>query len=214
MKISLDHPVSGEPITYEMTRQRFANTIHSMSYSPETAALIPLFVHSAYTADDYSRLAALSLSNASLLEESISTGMRLSVICAEDVPFYKAEVMTDGYLGDAVVESLESACEIWPRGQIPPDFKEPVVSDVPVLILSGEADPVTPPANGEIAARTLSNSLHIITPGMGHINIFRGCIPSLAADFVESGSIHAPDISCVQQIGPMPFFINFNGPPP
>jgi pimeloyl-ACP methyl ester carboxylesterase len=212
--ISLDHPINGEPINYEMTHQRFANTIHSMSYIPETVALIPLFVHSAYVQGDYSRLAAIALSNSSLLEESISAGMRFSVICAEDVPFYENEAITTGYLDNEIVESFKDICEIWPKGSLPAGYKEPVRSDIPVLILSGESDPVTPPANGELVAQTLPNSLHVISPGMGHINIFRGCIPAIATQFIESGTASNLDITCVQNIKPLPFFINFNGPPP
>ena len=41
---------------------------------------------------------------------------------------------------------LQSLCEVWPRGPIDADLHAPLKSDVPVLLLSGGNDPVTPPA--------------------------------------------------------------------
>ena len=57
---------------------------------------------------------------------------------------------------------------MWPRGEIPADFLEPVRSNAPVLIFSGNLDPVTPPSDGEDVARYLPNSRHIIIPEGGH----------------------------------------------
>jgi hypothetical protein len=98
--------------------------------------------------------------------------MRFSVICAEDVPIYEQSSSQDGYMGNFVSESFAEICTIWPQGEIHTDFTEPVRSDVPVLLISGEADPVTPPVNGDFTAQTLSNSLHDCS-GMGHVNIYR-----------------------------------------
>jgi hypothetical protein len=49
---------------------------------------------------------------------------------------------------------------------------------------------------------------------MGHINIYRGCLPQIATAFIETGTHVDLDVSCVSDIQPMPFFINFNGPTP
>ena len=103
-------------------------------------------------------------------------------------------------------------CSIWPAGEIPPDFHAPLASDTPVLLLSGEADPVTPPANAEDVARLLPNSLSVIVKGEGHNVAYRGCIPWLMTDFIESASVQGLDLSCLEEIGPMPFFLNFSGP--
>jgi len=83
-----------------------------------------------------------------------------------------------------------------------------------VLLLSGEMDPVTPPAYAELAAETLPNSLHIVAPGMGHNVANRGCIPGLMRDFVEAGRTDGLDTACVEMIQPFPFFVNFSGPAP
>jgi fermentation-respiration switch protein FrsA (DUF1100 family) len=105
-------------------------------------------------------------------------------------------------------------CQTWPHETVSTSFKEAVSSDSPVLILSGEADPVTPPENGERVAKTLPNSLHLVVTGQGHNVIFRGCLPRVASDFIEQGTVQGLDTACVSQVQPLPFFINFSGPKP
>lgn len=217
IEVPLDDPISGEPTTFTMNYESFASTLHSMSYAAETAALLPLMIHSAYESEDFRPLAAQALSASQEISDAISTGMRFSVVCAEDVPYYPYEKNSQGYMEDFVVNSFIDICQPngpWPQGVIPDNFKDPVYSEAPTLILSGEADPVTPPANGELAAQTLPNNLHVIVQGMGHINIYRGCVPRLAATFIENGSIQKLDAGCVQFASPLPFFINFSGPTP
>jgi pimeloyl-ACP methyl ester carboxylesterase len=211
--VNLDHPTTGQPTEYDLTLETFANTIHTLTYAPETAALLPLMIHQAYQ-DDFRPLAAQSLTTTEQLQSVISTGMRFSVVCSEDVPFYGQTPNSAGYLGEQFDQVFSEICQTWPSGSLPPDFKQPVQSDVPTLLLSGEYDPVTPPANAEQAAQTLSNSLHIIAPQQGHIVIFRGCIPTLAADFVEAASFETLDTSCVADLTPMPFFVSPTGPQP
>jgi pimeloyl-ACP methyl ester carboxylesterase len=105
-------------------------------------------------------------------------------------------------------------CASWPRGPIKAGFKEPVVSAKPVLLLSGELDPITPPEYAARAAATLSNSRHIVAPGQGHTVLARGCIPKLAAEFLDSADPEALDPACVQTLKPAPFFVRFTGPEP
>ncbi len=56
-----------------------------------------------------------------------------------------------------------------------PSYYEPVVSDVPALVLSGDLDPVTPPAWGESVVKTLKNGRHVTVPGTGHGVIGTAC---------------------------------------
>ncbi len=214
VEVRLEHPVSGEMITYTMSAEVFGSALHALSYTPETAALLPLMIHQGYAQEDLRKLAAASLNNSGVIASSLSNGMRFAVMCAEDVPFYPAAGEESGYLGSFVPDTFREICETWPQGAIPAGFKDAVVSDAPTLILSGGADPVTPPANGELAARTLANSVHVVLPGMGHVNIFRGCIPNIAAKFIEQGSLKGLDTTCAQAIGPLPVFTSPNGPPP
>jgi pimeloyl-ACP methyl ester carboxylesterase len=216
--VTLTHPVSGEETQIRFTSEKVASAIRLFSYAPETAALLPLLIHNAYEHQAFATLASDYLIVSEELEGSIDNGMGYSVLCSEDVPFYTLQeaqnINADSYLGNVVAEELFHVCQVWPHGSVPADYKKPVRSNVPVLLLSGEADPVTPPSNGDEAAKTLTNSLHLIVPGQGHNVIYRGCIPKIAADFVESGSLQGLNTACSQDIRPMPFFLNFSGPVP
>ena len=218
VKVDLAHPITGVRTEMDLTADTLGTGIRLLSYSPETAALLPLLIHASQSTGDYRLLAAQSLMVAEDLQEGIAEGMSYSVTCAEDFPYYTLEEATrageGSYLGSTIAQGLDQVCALWPRGAVPADFNSPVQSPAPVLLLSGEADPVTPPSNGEFAARTLPNSLHLVAPGQGHGLISRGCVPDLAAGFVERGSTRGLDAGCVADLRPAPFFTSFAGPEP
>lgn len=214
--VQVTDPITGAWRDLSFTREMFTVVVRFYSYSPETVALLPLLISTVPT--DYTRLAAQYLILTADLNASINNAMGYSVQCAEDVPFFTAEQATQAaqntYLGEMVSNGMLEICKTWPRGAIPADFKNPVQADVPVLLLSGEYDPITPPAYADLTAQTLSNSLHLIVPGQGHNVIARGCIPDLAEQFIVNGSLDGLDTACVNGIEPYPFFVNFSGPMP
>lgn len=216
--VMLEHPVTGEATTVPLTQEALAVTVRLLSYSAETAALLPLLVHEAHETGQWDNLAAQYLMVTDDLARSISEGMNVSVLCTEDFPFFtleEAEARNAGsYLGDLQSDQLQAICGTWPRGEVPADFRAPLRSEVPVLLLSGEADPVTPPEYGEQVALGLPSSLHLVAKGHGHNVIYRGCLPQLAATFVEEASVRALDVGCVGQITPLSFFLDFSGPRP
>jgi pimeloyl-ACP methyl ester carboxylesterase len=218
--LTLRHPRTGETEELSFTREMAAYAVRLLSYSQETASIVPLLLSSA-AESDLAPLASQFLIVTSRVGETIAEGMGISVVCSEDFPFFEEEAIAernrDTYLGSLQTDSLKLVCPLWPRGEVPLDFKSPVRSTgAPVLLLSGEADPVTPPDNGELTASQLGSetALHLVARGQGHIVIHRGCIPTLAAAFVESGSFQGLDTSCVDRISPQPFFISYAGPTP
>jgi pimeloyl-ACP methyl ester carboxylesterase len=218
IKVSLSHPVTGELTEITFTANEMADAVRLLSYAPETTALLPLLIHTAYTRQDYGVLASQYLLATNNLVKTIADGLNYSILCAEDVPFFtpqEAEQADAGtYLGDSQTSQLFEICKLWPHANIPTDFKQAVQSDTPVLMLSGSDDPVTPPANAEVAAATLSKSLSLVAPGQGHNVVIRGCIPTIIAQFIDSLDTQGLTDSCVSQIRPLPFFVNFSGPDP
>jgi fermentation-respiration switch protein FrsA (DUF1100 family) len=153
--------------------------------------------------------------------ETIADGMGMSVICSEDYPFIDNDLAfernRDTYLGSMQTRSLALVCPLWPKGEVPEDFKSALRSETPILLLSGEADPVTPPENAELTLSELGSpgtALHLVAPGQGHVVIHRGCFPRLAEEFLEAGSVDGLDVACVDQIEPQAFFTTFAGPSP
>jgi len=216
--LRISHPVSGKMIDLIFTKDMFTNAIRLLTYAPETAALIPLIIHSAAVEQDYSLLASQYLMVIGSLNSSIANGMGYSVLCSEDVAFYSPEeahqANVDSYIGDSQTDALFEICKVWPHGQISVEFKEAVHSSVPILLLSGEYDPVTPPEFADLASETLSNSLNLVINGQGHNVFIRGCVWRLGTDFIETARFDNFDHSCLDKIEPFPFFINFSGPLP
>lgn len=137
-------------------------------------------------------------------------GMHFSVLCAEDISRIDEETIareTAGtFLGDYLIGGYSRVCEVWPHAELEPSFWEPVASDVPTLLVSGSRDPVTPPAGAEAVARHLSNSLHVVVPGAGHV--FGGfCIQKIQQDFIESGTVEGLDVSCLKERPPTEFVL-------
>ena len=117
-------------------------------------------------------------------------------------------------MGPLQLDTLDAICSVWPRGLLDDEFKMPVASDVPVLLLSGEADPITPPRYAELAAVDLGNALHLIGRKQGHGQAPRGCMPDIIADFVASTDINTLETGCLERLFAMPFFLDFSGPSP
>jgi len=103
------------------------------------------------------------------------------------------------------------ACEIWPHGSIDEHYFDPVTSDVPTLVLSGDLDPVTPPGWGDAVAQHLKNARHVTVPATGHGVIGTPCGQILIRDFIERGTAAALDVSCVSLVRRPPFFLTPSG---
>ena len=103
------------------------------------------------------------------------------------------------------------ACDVWPRGDVDDSYFDPVVSDVPALVLSGDVDPITPPDWGESVARHLKNSRHITVPATGHGVIGTPCGQQLIRDFIARADASGLDASCVARVRRPPFFLTPSG---
>jgi pimeloyl-ACP methyl ester carboxylesterase len=185
-------------------------------YSPVISALLPELLSRA-EANDFQGLLALGLVTENAAE-NMSAGMQLSVICAEDYPRITADESTRESRGsvfaDHLLTSRMKACEFWPRGKVDDSFYQPVAANTPVLILSGDLDPVTPPIWGESVLKHLSAARHIVVPGTGHGTIGTGCGLRLISEFVERGSPEGLDTGCLEGLRRPPFFLSPAGPDP
>jgi hypothetical protein len=90
-------------------------------------------------------------------------------------------------------------CSNWPVEEAGDWVKAPVVSDIPVLVLEGEFDPVTPPEYGQLVAGYLSNSTYFEFPGVGHDVLAIGCAREIVGDFLADPN-HVPDASCIAEM--------------
>lgn len=212
---TLAHPRTGEQKVMELGPESIQDIVRSILYSPDLSALLPRALHEALEGR-WSSLGAAGLLTSSGMTNTISMGLFLSVVCTEDIPLIDKQKMyaeTDGLLfGHKMVQRLMTACERWPRGQLPKNYSKPVKSTAPTLILSGALDPVTPPHWGEYITKFLLNHQHIVVPGAGHGNLQNICILDIVEDFLNSDAQLPVKTSCVKNRKRPPFFVDFAGP--
>lgn len=208
--VNLVHPTTGKPVTVALDARLLVGVVRLMLYAEESAALLPVLLAAA-DGGDFAPLVSQALL-AERLEAGIADAMQLAVLCAEDAPFLGAEddaSLFGGFAGD-----LRLACAAVPHAQVSPSFHDDVPSSTPALLLSGSADPVTPPSWGDAAARALSRSVHVTANGVAHNVIIRGCVPEIAARFLEHPEAGGLDTACAARIGPLPVFVDALGPAP
>jgi pimeloyl-ACP methyl ester carboxylesterase len=97
----------------------------------------------------------------------------------------------------ALANKVLAVCAVWPKGSQPAPELQPVRSDVPVLMLSGALDPVTPPAYAEEVGKSLPKSRHVVAGGYGHIVSPHACGPRLVAEFVDRAGFDTLPQSCL-----------------
>lgn len=209
VEVTISHPVTGKPLEMTVTRRTFTDIIFNTLYSPDLVAMLPLAIHQAYAEENYAPL----ISQAYLLDSGVYDGMFYAVACTEDAPLVSTSDEAESIFGNNAQAFVE-VCEAWPKGDPVPIVRSTVDSDVPVLMLSGEADPITPPRHAEQLAPSFSNSIHLIFNDMGHGNSSSQCTAKILDSFIESASVNGLETSCAESVEPPPFFVDFSGPQP
>jgi pimeloyl-ACP methyl ester carboxylesterase len=190
-------------ISYQMLINGYAvrNFPFSALYSTSTIPTIPRMIYEAYEGD-YDAMAEEIFFNI-VSFEFFSVGMYYSVNCVDELGF---RPLDDFRAADEPYpeqkDSFDSQfyfknCQVWDVTQADLIETQPVTSDVPTLLISGEYDPITPPEYAEMAHQTLSNSYNYVFPGMGHGTSFDSpCAADILLQFVDNPA-QAPDASCI-----------------
>jgi pimeloyl-ACP methyl ester carboxylesterase len=204
-------PSTGVVREERLEPEMVAGLFRMYAYMPMAAALLPLQIHEA-AQGRYDNLAALAHMLSENIEGQMAMGMQLSVVCAEDAHGLKEDPAAEGtLLGNQLTGFLAKQCEVWPKGDMPADFHQPLSTDVPALVLEGELDPVTPPRYGEQVVRTLPNGRLLVLRGQGH-NVFGvGCMPELMGRFIASADAKSLEAKCLDELAYTPPFTTFNG---
>ncbi|PJK13945.1 alpha/beta hydrolase [Lysobacteraceae bacterium NML07-0707] len=203
-----------EETTTTLTADMLAGLVRMYAYMPQAAALLPKLIHDAH-AGRYEGITALSQLLSKQVGESMAMGMQFSVICAEDAGSFNAsEADHNTVLGAGLTKGMAAMCDVWPRGAVPADFRTPLTGKIPVLAISGEFDPVTPPRYGDEAIAKLDHAIHLVLKGQGHNVIGAGCMPKVFAQFVETAFSEPLQSSCLDNLSAVPPFTSFNGPNP
>lgn len=134
----------------------------------------------------------------------IAEGMYWSVECHEEVPFVDL-AGGGGRTGDPRYDRLQpegydrfitAVCDALAPGRADPVEDELLVSDIPALLLAGNFDPITPPADTESLLAGLTNGQYVEFPHAGHAVMAEECGQEIAVAFLADPAA-AVDTACV-----------------
>jgi pimeloyl-ACP methyl ester carboxylesterase len=171
-------PATGREVPVVIDGYKVANLVVVSSLSPGDIAPLPTIIDNLAHGDG--SLAAQRLAAGAPPPGVTSYGLALGVFCSEHAAFTSRERMVDAARAvlpgfpDAVLALAPQApyilgdCAQWNIPAAAPAVAAPVVSDVPVLVLSGALDAITAPPNGDVVAGGLRNATTLVFPDAAH----------------------------------------------
>lgn len=213
-QVPMHDPQSFALVSRTLGVDELAALVRFYTYSAATSALLPYVIAEAQ-AGRYAPLLGQAQLVANDVAEHLNGGMSASVLCTEDADLLQERPQdADTLLGAGIVSEARRACAVWPHRQRPADFHEAFRGPMPVLVLAGEFDPVTPPRYGAQIVRDLPHARMLLAPGQGHAVIGVGCMPRLVSAFVQRLDLEHLDDRCLQALGETAAFVGVNGAPP
>jgi pimeloyl-ACP methyl ester carboxylesterase len=205
--VGVADPRTGEPIQMVLTGHRLAQAIQMLNSQTTTVPLMPWFIHK--LANGETEIIDGFLWTIMPPQGNFSWGLGTSIFCMEYSDFSEDEIAIPDLFAsyaEAVTtqafgaRTISRTCEMWGVDRIDPKFKVPVESEVPVLLMAGRLDSLTPPRWAEEVAATLTNSYLFEIESYAHSPTFGGqCPASMALQFIDDPS-QAPDAACLADL--------------
>jgi pimeloyl-ACP methyl ester carboxylesterase len=134
-----------------------------------------------------------------------STGVYLTVLCRDEEPStYELPpgslTPLPGLREAFEANPYEAACSAWDVRPSAPAIRTSVDSSVPILLLSGQFDPFSPPRLTRALGETLRNSVIIEVPGWTHLPLeTSGCQIRIRDAWMEDPSTSAIKTACLRR---------------
>ncbi|WP_167853536.1 alpha/beta fold hydrolase [Roseovarius aestuariivivens] len=205
---------SVEGVDFEVDAEQFSLALYDALYDVTQLRFIPQIVNS--MRNDTPNDTAPGFFVAPLpaqTETSLAYMMHFAVVCAEDptssldeafsLDSLRFELVTD-YVNLDAGEYVEM-CSHMNLPMLPAEKDAPVISDVPVLILNGGFDPVTPDFTAQPIAEALSNAFSVTFKYGDHVQgAIDACAHSIMQQFFANPGT-APKSSCANDPGRFEF---------
>jgi pimeloyl-ACP methyl ester carboxylesterase len=139
--------------------------------------------------------------------EPAPLGVRLAILCSEGLSAIDTSTIdrqtSRTFLGSFPVRFQLRWCDQWPTAPLPPSFRAPLRSTAPALLLTGELDPITPPAYAARVAAWFENSVMLVLPYKSHSDT-DPCVMRVIETFVLSGG-RVGNAECLARTAPIVF---------
>jgi pimeloyl-ACP methyl ester carboxylesterase len=210
-EIGVAHPVTGELQRLTLSRDTLLGLVRTPLYLPALASVLPLAVTEA-ARGRFEPLVGLATALSGGRSGALAEGMHFSVVCAEDAPrLAQATDRPGADFGDAFADIYRRACASWPRGEVPAAFYTLPPAPAATLVLSGGADPVTPPRHGERVTQALGpKARHVVVAQAGHGVMGLRCLRDALFRFIDAdddGAALQVDADCARALPRPPAFV-------
>jgi pimeloyl-ACP methyl ester carboxylesterase len=187
-----------------ITRGAFSEYLRSMLFVVDRQKVVPLIIHLA-AQGNWAAIAPLFVRYREGWYDVI--GPFMAITCPTDVRYIDESdipaATAGALLGDYRVRRQIAACQEWTPGMVA-RTRVPRDSGVPILILTGDIDPATPPRWGKILEQDASRTRTIVLANSGHVDS-NACLNALEIAFVDAGSFDHLDDSCAKTLKRPPF---------
>lgn len=212
-EVSALHPLTGESERFTLTRDGVLSLVRGPLYVPALASALPEAMALA-TRGRFEALLGLAsaLGSGGGRATRMALGMHFSVVCAEDLPRLDSSADTPGAdFGNGFARQYRQVCAGWPRGEVPAAFYSLPPAPAATLVLSGGADPVTPPRHGERVTRALGGrARHVVVAQAGHGVMALPCMRDVLFRFIDAATdaqALAVDAECARQVPRPPAYL-------
>ena len=211
-EVPLIQPLSGAAQTVTLSHDAVLGLVRTPLYAPAFAAALPAAIEAA-ARGQFGPLLGLG---SALGGGGLATGMHFSVMCSEDAaPSTLPAPASGADFSDSFARLYASVCADWPRAAVPAEFYTLPSAQTPVLLLSGGADPVTPPSHARAATQALgAKARHLVVDHAGHGVLSLGCLREAAMRFIRAETDDealATPLACAAQV-PAPLAFSFPTP--
>jgi hypothetical protein len=210
-KVNFKHPERDVAEEVQITLETFTEKLRLTQSSNQGMRMLPYVIHHAY-GQDYEPFLKLAIPP-KLNAVDPQLGVYLCIVFTDDIPFLVAgdweRLSPQTYMGNNLVKLAGQYRTAWPKGDAPPDFQEPVISDAPALLITGRLDSLTPVEGGDKLSMRFKKSKHVVVPQMSHVPFD---LPNeqddflrVLDDFFDRGSVDGLDTTRLSRLEAPPY---------
>ena len=213
VQLELPDPRTARLAKVQMNSERFLGTIHNILYSAADTRRLPFLIHSAFAHRWQPFVARRNAAGDFSSDGPVAQLLHLAVVCAEDMPRLTPALKKDdeAALTAALMTRMGTLCSM--MNVAPAAQQAPSAIKAPVLMLSGENDPVTPPRRARAAGELMAKVQHLTVAHVGHGISQLGCSPRLLREFLDKPE-QTLDAACLKEIPAPTFQLGSAGPQP